>query len=162
MIEGWIKPCCIGPLLRNLTSMMGDHYDSIPPSGQRGSVACASDSAGRRSVTYAKQCTSDLRQVCVRMRGKVWSPCRCLNSERNLGDKSWTITCKYCSPWALPVPCPSSHGSGLGVTRGALLHQPTLHHSTGSPEIVEQLGGVRACRVPNINQVSCQQGHRAK
>jgi hypothetical protein len=32
----------------------GDHYDSIPPSGQRGSVACACDSAGRHSVTYPK------------------------------------------------------------------------------------------------------------
>jgi hypothetical protein len=56
----------------------GDHYDSIPPSGQRGSVACACDSAGRRSVTYPKPSTSDLRQACVRMRGKVRSPCRCL------------------------------------------------------------------------------------
>ena len=93
--------------------MMGDHYDSISPSGQRGSVACASDSAGRRSVTYAKQCTSDLRQVCVRMRGKVWSPCRCLNSERNLGDNRLG-----------PLPastarrghfqCPVPHRMGLG------------------------------------------------
>jgi hypothetical protein len=58
--------------------MMGDHYDSIPPSGQRGSVACASDSAGRRSVTYPKPSTSDLRQACVRMHGKVRSPYRCL------------------------------------------------------------------------------------
>jgi hypothetical protein len=48
--------------------------DSIPPSGQRGSVAGACDSADRRSVTYPKRRTCGLRQACVRMRGKISEP----------------------------------------------------------------------------------------
>ena len=93
--------------------MMGDHYDSISPSGQRGSVACASDSAGRRSVTYAKQCTSDLRQVCVRMRCKVLCPVAVWNSERNLGEN------RLEPPPASTVrrghfQCPVPHRMGLG------------------------------------------------
>ena len=124
--------------------MMGDHYDSISPSGQRGSVACACDSAGRRSVTYAKPPTSDLRQVCVRRRGKVRSPCRCLNSERNLGDNRLG-----------PLPastarrghfqCPVPHRMGLGsasLEARFFINQPCIS-STGGSEIVGRLGGVR-------------------
>jgi hypothetical protein len=130
--------------------MVGDHYDSIPPSGQRGSVACACDSAGRRSVRNRAHliCAKLAYGGAARFGARGWNP------ETNLGDRRLG-------------PLPAS------TTRRGHFHCRVPHRMalvSGSLDarffinrlIVERLGGVRACRVPNINQVSCQQGYWAK